>query len=158
MEQMSLLAEDDGPTEVLLSLAEEYWQLICDGVKPYEYRRMYRRDRTRAFIVTTGPTSGVVGYLELARPMIKTPREIAALAESTRPGNGAAVLAYLSDSASGFAIPIEQVFVGPRVPMRELRHGVGPLPVPQSYLLVQRNPALAEFLHSWMTGCQRLEH
>jgi predicted transcriptional regulator len=154
---MSLIAHDTGPTEVLLSLAEEYWQLIRDGVKPYEYRRMYRRDRTRAFIVTTGPTSGLVGYLEFGEPIIRPPQEIAALAESIRPGNGASVLAYLSDRPSGFAIPIDRVFVGPRVSIGKLRRDVGPVPVPQSYVLVQRNAALARFLHSWMTECRRLE-
>jgi predicted transcriptional regulator len=156
MEQLSLI-EDAGPTEVFLSLAEEYWQLICDGVKPYEYRRVYRRDRTRAFIVTTGPEAGVVGYLELDEPIVKPPSEIAALAESTRPGNGASVYSYLSDRRSGFAIPIEQVYVGRRVPIKELRREVGPVPVPQSYLVVARHPSLASFLHSWMGGCQELE-
>lgn len=157
MEQMSLLGADFEPTEVLLSLAEEYWHLVCDGDKPYEFRRVYRRDRTRAFIVTTGRESAIVGYLELDVPMVRSPAEIAALAESVRPGNGASVMAYLSDLPTAFAIPIQGVFVGPRIAIGDLRQGVGRIPVPQSYLLVQRNAALANFLHVWMKGCRRLD-
>lgn len=158
MKQLALFSEAESQTEVLLSLADEYWQLICDGTKQYEYRRVYRRDRTRAFIVTTGTSSGLVGYLEFSEPIIKPPSEIAALAEAARPGNGTSVYEYMSDRSLGFAIPIRQRFIGPRILIQDLRRQVGPIPVPQSYLLVHRNPSLEGFLHSWMKKCERLEN
>jgi predicted transcriptional regulator len=142
--------EDEAPrTEVWLSLAEQYWDLILRGEKNYEYRRAYRRDRTRAFIVTTGPDASLVGYLDLGEPIVASPDEIAAIAESDRAGSGSSVFSYLSDLQKGFAVPIESASAGRRISISEVRRSVPNVPIPQLYLLVAKRPDLSRYLHRW---------
>jgi predicted transcriptional regulator len=66
-DQLSLITTSE-PTPIMLSLQPQYMQEIRKGTKRYEYRRKYRRERTRAFIYENAPLGAVTAVLELDEP------------------------------------------------------------------------------------------
>jgi predicted transcriptional regulator len=131
---------------VLLSLRHEYMQLIRDGIKHYEYRREYCNDRTLAFVYETTPVNAVTAVLELDKPLVGLPDEIADLAERHQPGAGDSIRSYLHGRRRGFAIPIRDYReVGP-VSRAELLQVEPRFRPPQSYVLLSKRPELQRLL------------
>ena len=147
MSQQSLFELE--PTPILLSLEKRYWDSIVEGVKRIEYRRLFRQEPTRSFIITSRSDNNLVGWFETAPALTGSPEEIAALAESVYVGHGSAVLEYLKGARRGYAAPIIKVYRGHAMSLREIRKVVPALTVPQSYILVNKNPPLKDLLSTW---------
>lgn len=144
------------PTEILLSLEPTYWEQIVAGSKRVEYRRAFRSEATRAFILTSGPGSSLVGYLELSEPLVGSPERVSAYAESVRPGHGSAVYDYLRTARKGYAIPITSAYQGETRSLALLREAVQDVSVPQLYQLLSRRKRLSDYIHAWMATCKRV--
>lgn len=144
------------PTEILLSLEPIYWEQIAAGSKRVEYRRAFRSEATRAFVLTSGTGSSLVGYLELAEPLVGSPEQVAAYAESERPGHGSAVYDYLRTARRGYAIPITSAYQGEMRSLALLREAVEDVSVPQLFQLLSRHKRLSDYIHTWMATCRRV--
>lgn len=134
-----------GPRErVMMSLNPEYYELIWQGLKRYEFRRRYLADRpTTWFVYLTTPVSKLAAVIDLDPAVVDAPRRIAEIAEQVRVGNGDSVHEYLKDLERGFAIPIKQVREYPGFTAEELAGMLGSFHPPQGYTRIDRNPALA---------------
>ena len=154
-DQLSLLADQPGPTLVLLSLQPEYMAQVRSGSKRYEYRRVYRKDRTVAFIYENQPVGAVTAAIDFRQPIIAEPSEIGRLADEVLPGSAQGILEYMEGLALGYAIPIEcwtDVSPMTRADLRRVHPTFAP---PQSYVVLQNFPPLRDRLlkglpHGWL--------
>lgn len=109
-----------------MALKPEFYELIWQGVKTHEFRRRFLRDQpTRWFVYLTDPVSRLAAVISLGPAIVDAPERIAAIAEATRPGNGASVLAYVRDLDEAFAIPILGVTEYPGIPVAALQAELG---------------------------------
>lgn len=148
IEQPRLGFHDEQPTApILISIRPRWVNAIEAGTKRYEFRRLFVRGPTTAFIYASSPVCVVRGVASFAQPVIAPVAEIARLAEEQRPGSGEATLRYLQGRQVGFAIPILDYRRLMRdVGLDELRRGFPGFAAPQSYLLLSRKPDLRTFL------------
>lgn len=153
-DQLSLHAVTE-PTSVLLSLQPQYMREIREGTKQYEYRRKYRSEPTRAFIYENAPVGAVTAVLELDEPIIAPPAEIARIADEARAGHGESVLDYMRGLDVGYAVPIRAWQDIIPVGQQELRSVHPRFTAPQSYVLLDRSPAVRDLImERWLRGCR----
>lgn len=128
---------------VLMALKPEFYELIWQGRKTHEFRRRFLRDRpVRWFVYLTDPVSHLSAVISLGPAIAGTPERIAEIAEATRPGNGASVLAYVQDLDEAFAIPILSVTEYRGVPAAALKAELGGFHPPQGYVRLARDRSL----------------
>jgi predicted transcriptional regulator len=144
----------DTPVEqVLMSLDPEYYELIWQYRKRYEFRRRYLAGRpTRWFVYLTAPVSRLAAVIDLDEAIVDSAGRIAELAEQAREGNGQSVFTYLRDLDRGYALPIRKVreYAGFTVP--QLAGMLGSFHPPQGYTLIGRHPGLAGVCGQLMSG------
>lgn len=132
---------------ILMSLQEQYYTQILDGVKIYEYRRFFKDYPLNSFIYLTSPVKRVIGYLELGEPIIGTPRQIADLAESVKAGHGSIIYDYMKDLAKCYAIPIKRVCeFEDDLTLNLLKTKFPKFVPPQSYILMENYSDILEYL------------
>lgn len=146
--QLGLLGEakpitEPEPEPVMMALHGEYYDLIWQGLKTYEFRKRFLEDRpTRWYVYLNAPISRLAAVIDLAPAVAGTPEEIAAIAERMRPGNGASVLEYVRDLDRAFALPILSVTEYPGLSVDALRAELGAFHPPQGYIRLTRHPEL----------------
>ncbi|NKC19987.1 hypothetical protein CWC29_014315 [Pseudoalteromonas sp. S4498] len=153
MSQESLFVNDEKYQKplLLLSLQPQYWQLVLSGEKKFEYRRLFRKDAVQAYIYLSSPRKEIVGFIDFDVPLISSPKEIADLAESQSPGSYKGMMEYLGTRDNGFAIPILSYDSFEGIPLADLRERFG-FTAPQSYLVLDNNPALRDFIRARHLG------
>jgi predicted transcriptional regulator len=132
-----------GAEPVLMALNPEFYELIWQGRKTYEFRRRFLEGRpVRWFVYLNAPVSRLAAVIDLGSAIVDVPERIAAIAEAMRPGNGASVLDYVGDLDRAFAIPIAGITEYPGVPVSELRAELGAFHPPQGYVRLGRHRLL----------------
>jgi predicted transcriptional regulator len=153
-EQLTLSGEGwDPPTErvkpkisLLLSIQPQYYQMIKEGTKKYEYRRKFVDAPTTTFLYVGDTAKAIWGRAEFDRPIIDTVESISELAEHQKLGSKAGMHEYLAGLEKGYAIPILSLQEIEPVPLGELREKFPWFTVPQSYILLEKEPELLSFL------------
>jgi predicted transcriptional regulator len=131
------------PEPVLMALHAEYYDLIWQGAKTYEFRRRFLEGRpVRWFVYLNAPVSRLAAVIDLGPAVVGSPDAVAGIAESMRPGNGASVLEYVRDLDRAFAIPILGVSEYPGLSAEELRAELGAFHPPQGYVRLAQHPEL----------------
>lgn len=129
---------------VLMSLDQEWLELMFDGGKRHEFRKRFvTGEPTTWYVYLTAPASRLAAVIDLDPAVIGTADEIAAIAEQTRAGNGASVAAYLREGGGGVALPIRHVREYNGVSAAELGQRLGKWHPPQGYTRVDQHPELA---------------
>lgn len=132
---------------ILMSLQEQYYLQILNGIKVYEYRRSFKDYPLNSFIYLTSPVKKVVGYLELGNPIIGTPRQIADIAESVKIGHGSVIYDYMKDLRKCYAIPIKKVYeFEEELTLDTLKMVFPKFTPPQSYILMENYVELLNYL------------
>jgi predicted transcriptional regulator len=128
-QQQDLFSEADAglvPEPVLMGLHPAYYELIWRGLKRHEFRRRFVEGRpARWFVYLNAPVSRLSAVIDLGPAIADAPQRIAAIAEETRPRNGASVLEYVKDLERAFAIPILHVREYQCMSAAELRDRLG---------------------------------
>ncbi len=132
---------------ILMSLKPQYWQLVLDGEKKYEYRRSFRKDAVGAYIYLSSPRQCIAGFIDFGEPIIDTPQRIVELAESQSPGSRDGMADYLAGSKQGFAVPILSHQQFQPIGLQELREKFGFTP-PQGYLVLDNHRELRKFIEA----------
>ncbi len=91
---------------VLLTIQDEYYLQMRDGIKKYEYRRKFRDHPTTIFLYVNSPVSAVSAKVEFDKPIVGPVHFISEIAEGQRKGSGPSVQEYLAGLDRGYAIPI----------------------------------------------------
>ena len=138
---------------ILISLQTQYWQLIVEAKKDYEYRRIFRNDAVTAFVYATAPVNAVVGVVEFDVPIIASIAEICGIVERQSPGSTQRMMEYMKGLDKAYAVPILSYQVlGAPVPIQEIRRQVHDFHPPQSYLILANHPALHALLQERRSG------
>jgi len=144
--QQELFAGADGRAgaePVLMALNAEFYELIWRGQKTHEFRRRFLEGRpVRWFVYLNAPVSRLAAVIDLGPAIVDVPERIAAIAEATRPGNGASVLAYVRDLGRAFAIPILDVTEYRGLRASDLQAELGGFHPPQGYVRLWQHPQL----------------
>jgi predicted transcriptional regulator len=150
--QMGFLDIDNEPLKlpnVLLSLRSEWYQVILDGVKKYEYRRKFLKQPSIAFIYVSGTTRAICAKINFGQPIIASIDELIRIRDAEqRPGGGDGMRAYMQGLKEGFAIPILSCQKIKPTSLDELRCRFPGFTVPQSYILLDKKTELLDFLLS----------
>src|SRR5690242_11177354 len=93
--QMRLFGAEETFTPILMSLKQQWLERIVGGTKKHEFRRIFPREKTCAFIYIISPGSILSHVMWLDAPIVGPPAMIAAIGERERAGGGSSVLAYL---------------------------------------------------------------
>jgi predicted transcriptional regulator len=132
-----------GAEPVLMALNAEFYELIWHGLKTHEFRRRFLEGRpVRWFVYLNAPVSRLAAVIDLGPAIVDVPERIAAIAEASRPGNGASVLAYVRDLDRAFAIPILHVAEFAGLAAADLRAELGSFHPPQGYVRLVQHPRL----------------
>lgn len=129
----------------LMSLREGPFNEIVAGTKKYEFRTRYLRVPTIAFIYVSGTVRSVKAVIEFDRPIIGSCKEIAAISEECKPGTYDSIMSYLRGK-TGYAIPVKRVMPIKPVSLASLRTVFPGFVVPQSYYILNKKPALLQYL------------
>lgn len=128
---------------IMMSLYEEYYLLIWQRMKTYEFRKRFLEGRaTRWYVFLNAPVSRLTAVVDLDPAVTGTPEEIAEIAERMRAGNGASVLAYVQGLERAYAIPIVRAVEYPGLSIEELRAELGQFHPPQGYVRLKDHPDL----------------
>lgn len=131
---------------ILLSLKKVWLEGIVTGAKKHEFRRVFLRRPTCAFIYVTSPDSVISHVIWLDAPLVAPPMQIAEIGERERVGGGDSLLAYLQGRRVGFAAPVRGVRTIAPISLREIRELYPRFVPPQSYILLaqqSRPPRIA---------------
>lgn len=146
MKQLSLFGDNHTAKTLLISLQNQYFQMIVKGEKRFEYRRKFRRDPVNAFVYINSPVKAIAGFLILDSPVIGPPSQIASVAENERAGNYNAVFQYLSDLEEAYAIPIKEVRTFSPINLSEIKMSFPNFFPPQSYMILNNKPDFHDYL------------
>lgn len=145
MSQITFPGMEAPRTLLVLSLQPPYWQLVLDGRKRYEYRRLFRRDAVDAFIYVTKPVGAISGWISFGEPIVDRPQRIAEIAESESPGSYAGMMEYLDGCQEAYAVPILEHRKVKPVGLKQLRREFSFSP-PQGYVKLGGRSALGRLL------------
>ncbi|MGW4412982.1 hypothetical protein ACWEJ6_54110 [Nonomuraea sp. NPDC004702] len=135
------------PEPIMMTLYAEYYELMWQGLKTYEFRRRFLRDQPVTWwVYLNAPVSRLMAVIDLGPAIVGSPQEIAAIAERGNPGNGASVLEYVQDLEQAYAIPILRVREFEGLSETELRERLGSWQPPHGYLRL-REPESRDILH-----------
>ena len=143
--QLSFIEEE--PKCVLMSLREEYYDVMLEGRKHYEYRTRYLKEASDAYIYISKTKKSIVAKIKFGEPIIGDAQTIATIAEQEEPGSYNGMMEYLYNNI-GYAIPIEEITPIEEVPLSELQQNFPNFVVPQSYYILDKKPELLSFLES----------
>lgn len=142
--------------KILLSLMPQYASALTIGAKRYEYRRGRFVNRpVDAFIYATTekssadrglPSSCIVALARLGMPLVGT-EEVVSVKLGEDPDSEQEMRAWLTGFSTASAHPIEEVLrLETPISLSEIREQVPSFHPPQRYILLDRNPALLDFI------------
>lgn len=136
--------EDD---VILLSIREPYFQDMLEGNKKYEYRKMFRKQPTKAIIYISKTKKSIVGMIDFAQPIIDTSAQIAHLAEQEGECAYQEMIDYLGEDKQGYAIPVNKIYLfEEEYKIHDLRQANINFMAPQSYMILREDADLLNFL------------
>ena len=146
-----MLFGDDTSSEqretILLCIQPPYYQRIVDGLKHYEYRRIFKKCPIDAFIYVTSPISQVQGFIRFGDPIIDSVDRICKIAEDEAPGSTEGMKTYMQGLSTCFAIPINEFHpLEPAITLTEIRALIPKFHPPMSYMVLDKKPELLQFL------------
>lgn len=130
---------------ILISLEKQYFDQIKEGVKKYEYRRKFVRKSCRAYLYIAKPQMEIMGYVDLEKPIIATPKELGDFAERQVTGIGKEIEEYMFGLAVGYAAKIKRFTEIEPVPLMYLRNSFN-FTAPQGYIILDKRPELLRLL------------
>ena len=130
---------------ILLSINPEYVEKIFDGTKKYEYRKKFRKEKTKAFIYLSKTKKSICALIEFEKPIYATSPYISDIAENENEGSYGSMMEYLGVNSSGYAIPITKIYIIDDIPYATLKESFG-FVAHQSYHLLNKGNNLREFL------------
>ena len=145
--QLSFFEEKNKKTTILLSLREEYFNQMLDGIKKYEYRTRYLKEETIAYIYISKTLKKIIAKIEFGVPIIGNAQYIATIAEKEQPGCYQNMMDYMYNDI-GYAIPVKRITPIEEVSLEKLKSTFSDFKPPQSYYILDRKPELLEFLNS----------
>lgn len=134
---------------VLMSLREEYYEAMLQGIKRYEYRTRYLKESSFAYIYISKTKKSIVAKITFGKPIIGTSKEIAELADRENPGCYNGMLDYFSHGV-GYALPIESITPIGEISLSTLKQLFPDFVVPQSYYILDKKPELLSYLESFI--------
>ena len=143
--QLSFIEEESKC--VLMSLREEYYNAMLDGRKHYEYRTVYLKESSDAYIYISKTKKSIVAKIKFGESIIGDANTIALIAEQEEPGSYNGMMEYLYNNI-GYAIPVEEIVPIEEVSLNELQQQFPNFVVPQSYYILDKKPELLSFLES----------
>lgn len=144
-QQLSFM--EDRPICVLMSLREEYYEVMLSGKKKYEYRTRYLKDVSDAYIYISKTKKSIVAKIRFAKPIIGNALDIACLALENEKGSFDDIKEYLHNDI-GYAMEVLSITPIKEVTLKELQEKFPDFVAPQSYYILDKKPELLEFLES----------
>lgn len=132
---------------ILMSIREEYYNDIILGKKRYEYRKVYRKGETIAFIYVSKTKKSVLGIIDFDYPIIGNKKTISEISENENKGSYNDMMSYLNKDI-GYAIPIKRIREIQEVTLEELKEKFPKFSPPQSYFLLDNKKELLDYLQS----------
>lgn len=145
--QLIFFQEEKKATTILLSLREEYFNQMLDGMKKYEYRTRYLKEESIAYIYISKTKKKIIAKIEFGVPIIGNAKDIATIAEKEQPGCYQEMIDYMHNNI-GYAIPVKKITPIEEVSLEELKNFFSDFVPPQSYYILDRKPELLEFLNN----------
>lgn len=130
---------------ILISLREEYYNEIMLGNKKYEYRKIYKKEPTKAFIYVSKTIKKIKAIIEFDTPIIDVKEKISQLAENECKGTYQAMMTYFTKDI-GYAIPIKSIMEIEEVSLFDIKKNFPNFVPPQSYYSLNQKQDLLEFL------------
>ena len=129
--------------EIFLSFNPKYYKTVLYGIKKYEYRKLYCKEETIAYLYLSGKIKKVIGILELGKPI---------RLDLTRnnylkyPDTLNRIDTYINNRDIN-AIPIKslQLFNSP-ITLNDIRKEIPSFMPPQMYYILDNQPKLKEIL------------
>lgn len=129
--------QPDRPT-LLFSLHPQPTAAILQGTKVLEYRRRFYPQAFQAFVYTTGPTGGILCYVQCAAAIVAAPATLAQLGATVQNDDPTAVLNYFGTRQTGLAIPITARCTLPRLDLDLLRTRFEHFVTPRGYVFLDQ--------------------
>lgn len=129
-----------------MSLQEQYFLSMLNGEKKYEYRKKYRKEKTKAFIYISKTKKSICALIEFDEPIFGTSEFISAISEKETPGNYEVMLEYLGKDKTGYAIPIKKIYFINDIEYLSLKKNFPGFVAPQSYHLLNQESELRKYL------------
>ena len=154
MEQMSLFdlpafSENADQVTILLSLQNEYFLKMISGTKKYEYRFSFPKSNVKAFIYAPRKVKAIVGCVDFAFPIDGSPAEIAKLYSECGDGDYQVMYDYIGNRKKAYAMKVIKVtkFEKP-LSYATIKSHFSDFCAPQSYIILDKNQKLLQFIHS----------
>lgn len=150
VQQMSMFGDEVPANKeyILLTIQLQYWQRVLDGIKHYEYRRVFRHEAVNAFIYAPMPVGKMLGYVEFDVPIHDTLEEICRIAESEAPGSTPGMMEYMAGLTKAYAVPILKHEEIEPITLKQVRERFPDFSPPQSYSILDKHPDLLAFFQS----------
>ncbi len=132
---------------ILMSLREEYFNLILKGEKKFEYRKIYRKTKTKSFIYISKTKKSIVGILDFDTPIIDTPENIAKMASDIKDSNYCDMYEYLKARKMSYAMKINKIYLFDReITALEIKKAGLKFTAPQSYSILDNDNKILKYI------------
>lgn len=140
---------------IFLSFKPEFFRPILYGIKKYEYRKRFCKEKVRAYLYLSSPVHEVIGVMELGEPLL-----IGEVIKSV--DNNSLAYRRLNnclDNREQYAIPIEslKLYKTP-VPISKIKKINPDFFVPHSYLNIENHSNIFEFLNDQEMYTKEFHH
>jgi len=130
----------------MISLKEEYFKRIIDGIKPFEFRKVFASSLDEPFmcaIYVSSPVQAIQGMVHFDKPISGSTEEILELAKRSNYPFIDSVKDYLKGKDTAYALPINksEVFRKP-ITLREIRRVYPSFRPPQSFYCLENQKFL----------------
>ncbi len=127
--------------EILLSMKPHWYDLVEQGIKIFEYRKIFPEGRVKAYVYVSAPVKKVKAIIHFGEKI--------SLKEWERtypdPFIQERIREYLI--RNNFAVPVEKVELIDPISLDKLREHIPHFVAPQMYYCLGNNMELAEYLH-----------
>lgn len=148
MEQLAMDGLGSMYEPVVISLKKRWIDEMVRGTKRHEFRRVFPRVATCAFVYVVAPVGAVSHVVWFGAPVEGPPQQIAEIGERERPGGGDSLLEYFGSRNTVFAAPVEAMSSVDPLTLAMIRQEVPRFMPPQSYLCLRNHPELMAILLS----------
>jgi predicted transcriptional regulator len=131
---------------IILSINKEYFEMIKDGNKKYEYRRRFKKTATFAFIYVSGYKKSIQGLIKFGEPIYSSSESISEFAETIGESSYQSMIDYLEPGKMGYAIPIIDLYLFEPVSIQDLSDNNIKFHPPQLYTNVPIKSSIFDFL------------
>lgn len=155
MEQISLfdfleVSGEPRQVTILLSLRNEYFLKMLSGEKKYEYRFAFPKAKVKAFIYAPHKVKAIVGYADFEFPIEGSAVDISKLYFECGDGNYQDMYNYIGERKRAYAMKVKKVVRFEKtLPYTTLKRNFPNFCAPQSYIILDKNQELLQFISSW---------